>query len=145
MTHRLPQPSVITAAPPATRLAPRPPPHACTQQGGLTATATPNLFAGTFDTGTQASAQGSVRAVQGPLSFQVGGAGAVTPAAVSIDASRLFRGRPDSISLRVGAVEGGVTAGPTLQRRRYVFVAGQNLGGLPGFATNAAAVPLPAG
>jgi len=105
-------------------------------QAGATASAAPNLFAGTLDAATTANLQADTTATLGPVVRRTTATNSVSPFRLSVDASRLGRLLPDSIDLSRGAREASVSTGPTLQRQRAVFVAGPNAG-LPAFATNA--------
>jgi hypothetical protein len=70
----------------------------------------------------------------GPVVRSVDAELALTPLGVTVDASQP-RLVPDSVELTALGGEGTVTAGPAIQRQRYVFNPAANLG-LPGFATN---------
>jgi hypothetical protein len=98
--------------------------------------ATPNFYASSLDLTSRAGLQGQENAKLGPAVFRGTTTADLTRASLGVDASRVGRVLPDSVSVTVGSLKAQGQEGPVLQRARYNFIAGANAG-LPGFATNA--------
>lgn len=106
-----------------------------TSQADAGVTGTANLFVGSYGAEARAGASGNAAAQRGPLRLQAAGDAARIGASENIDASRLGRLLPESISLGFGATQAALQVAGTLLRPRYVVAIGVN-GALPGLAVN---------
>lgn len=95
----------------------------------------PNFYARTLDEGTRSTVQGQTSTQLGELGTRSAGQIQFTEAAVNVDASRLDRVLPQSVTLTSGSLKAQGQGGPVRTRPRYQIIAGANFG-LPGFPTN---------